>query len=159
MIGPARPSDCRCRVATSSEDHRAARDALLNTLPFDEQARVIRHAEKVGPLPTDPDWLVAYAAERSATRMEAAVASLATQVETIKKKRVREAGRRIIADHALSRELFAFALSLGTFAGVAWFVDHAAPRVQSIVVYSAAIALGVAASALYVWLSRKFSGT
>jgi len=145
-------------VATSSEDHRAARDAFLTTLPFDEQARVMRHAEKVGPLPTDPDWLVAYAAERSATRIEAAVASFTVQVDTVKKG-AREGRRRMLGVHAFSRELFAFALSLGAFAGVAWFVDHSAPRVQSIVVYSAAIALGVAASALYVWLSRKFSGT
>jgi len=69
-------------VATSSEDHRAARDAFLDTLSAEEQARVLRQAEKMGPISTDPDWLVAYAAERSAARFEAAVAAAMSMVRT-----------------------------------------------------------------------------
>lgn len=69
-------------MATSSEDHRAARDAFLDTLSAEEQARVLRQAEKMGPISTDPDWLVAYAAERSAARFEAAVAAAMSMVRT-----------------------------------------------------------------------------
>lgn len=76
-------------MATSSEDHRAARDAFLDTLPAEEQARILRQAEKMGPISTDPDWLVAYAAERSsaraersAARFEAAVAAAMPMVRT-----------------------------------------------------------------------------
>jgi len=138
-------------------DPRAARDAYLDTLPLEEQARVLRQAEKMGPLPSDSDWLVAYAAGRAAARVETAVASFESRVDVAMKKGAKETGRAIARDRSTSRELFAFALSLAAFAGVAWFVDSSAARVQTIVLYATAIALGVAAAALYVWISKHFS--
>lgn len=65
-------------MATSNGDPREARDAFLDALPVEEQVRVLRQAEKAGPRSSDPDWLVAYAAERAAARIEAAVASAMT---------------------------------------------------------------------------------
>jgi hypothetical protein len=70
-------------------DPRAARNAFLDTLPVEEQALVLRQAEKLGPLPSDSDWLVAYAAERSATRIEAAIASFEARANDVAKKDLR----------------------------------------------------------------------
>lgn len=130
------------------------RDAYLDTLSEAEQARVLRQSEKVGPLPSDPDWLVAYAADRAATRIEAAVAALEARTASTNKKSGREAGRAV-RDRGPLRELIAFSLALMTFAGVTWGVDASSTRVQSIAVYAAAIAFGVAVSALYIWAAPK----
>lgn len=54
--------------------HSAAREAVLDRLPPDEQARVLRLAERVGPGPTDADWLVASAALDAAERIDHAAA-------------------------------------------------------------------------------------
>jgi hypothetical protein len=131
-----------------------ARDAYLDTLPEAEQVRVLRQSEKVGPLSTDPDWLVAYAADRAAARIEAAVAALEVRTASPNKKSGGEAGRAG-RNRGPLRELSAFALALVTFAGVAWGVDASSTRVQSIAVYTVAIAFGVAVSALYIWAAPK----
>lgn len=54
-----------------------------------------------------------------------------------------------------SRELLAFALALICFASIAFFVDASSARVNSIALYSAALALGVAGAAAYVLLTGK----
>lgn len=53
-----------------------AREAVLDRLPPDEQARVLRLAERVGPAPADADWLVAAAALQAAET----IADAATRV-------------------------------------------------------------------------------
>lgn len=129
----------------------AARSEYLDGLPPAEQARILRHAETVGPLSTDPDWLIAYAADRAAARIEAAVASLETRAvaSTAKRRRTVSASLR----YGPLRDLAVFALALASFAGVAWGIDRASAHVQSLVLYIAAIVLGVSLSASYVWLS------
>jgi hypothetical protein len=144
------------RRPLDKSDPRAARNAFLDTLPAEEQALVLRQAEKLGPLPSDSDWLVAYAAERSATRIEAAIASFEARASDVAKKAGAVKGPRVVVkDRAPYRELTAFASSLAAFAGIAWAVTYLPIHVQSLVVYSLAIALGVAASALYAWLSTR----
>jgi len=138
-----------------SLDPRGAREAFLDSLTTDEQLRVLRQAEKVGPMPDDSDWLVAFAASRAVARIEAAAAGAEARIERAAGKGSREPGRAVLRDRGPASELFAFALALAAFAGVAAFVARSPQRASSLVVYAIAIALGVAASAAYVWMTRR----
>jgi hypothetical protein len=130
----------------------AARSEYLDGLPPAEQARILRHAETVGPLPTDPDWLIAYAADRAAARIEAAVASLEMRAAGGAAKRRRTVSTSLC--HGPLRDLAVFALALASFGAVAWGVDRAPGRAQSVILYIGAIVLGVSVSTGYVWLSN-----
>jgi hypothetical protein len=136
-------------------DPPGAREAYLNTLAPEEQLRVLRHAEKVGPLPTDTDWLVAYAASQAAARIEAAAAAYGAQTKQRMPQAPRESSRG--ASHSTCGVLWAFALSLATFSGVTYFVvGFSSAHIQVIVLYCAALAVGVSASAVYAWASPRF---
>jgi hypothetical protein len=138
-----------------SLDPSAARSAFLDTLDPQEQVRVLRHAERVGPLPDDGDWLVAYAASQAAARIEAAAAACETQMKQRMQQAPRESSRR--ASHSTCGALWAFAMSLATFAGVAYFVvGLSSAHLQVIVLYCAALVVGVSASAVYAWVSPRF---
>lgn len=141
--------------ALGSVDPRVAREAFLDSLTTEEQLRVLRQAEKVGPMPDDSDWLVAYAASRAVARIEVAAAGAEARIERAAGKGSRDSGRAVLRDRGPAPELFAFALALAAFAGVAAFVARSPQRVSSLVVYAIAIALGVAASAAYVWMTRR----
>jgi hypothetical protein len=124
-------------------------------LPPEEQLRVLRQAEKIGPLPTDTDWIVAYAASQAAARIEAAAAAYEAQIKHQTQQAPRESGRGVY--HSTCVTLWAFALSLGTFSLVAYFVVRfSSAHIQAIVLYCAALALGVSASAVYAWASPRF---
>ncbi|GAC1312044.1 MAG: hypothetical protein NVSMB19_26370 [Vulcanimicrobiaceae bacterium] len=122
-------------------DPTKAREAYLDTLDPTEQARVIRTAEKFGPAATDADWLIAYAAERAATRIEAATRAA-----------------RSTAVRAPAGGLAAFGLALAAFAGIAWVSGHwSVFRSPSLVMYAAAIGLGVLGAAAFVALTARRS--
>jgi hypothetical protein len=136
-------------------DPAAAREAYLNTLPPEEQLRILRQAEKIGPLPTDTDWLVAYAASQAAARIEAAVAACEAQSKQWTQQVPRESSRG--ASHSTRIALWAFALSLSTFSLVVYFVERfPLAHLQVIVLYCMALAVGVSASAVYAWVSPRF---
>ncbi len=56
---PMRVADRARPRALGSLDPRSAREAFLDSVTTEEQLRVLRQAEKVGPMPDDSDWLVA----------------------------------------------------------------------------------------------------
>jgi hypothetical protein len=137
---------------------RIARESYLDAMPAEEQVKVLRQADKVGPLPDDADWLVAYAAqraaaqsERSADRIEAAVASLEANVVRMPVEQKKN-GLRVGSP---SREMFAFALALLAFAVIALLVDRAPGNIPSLGLYAVALAIGVLASAIYSWAFAK----
>src|SRR4030088_2703775 len=103
-------------------DPPSAREAYLNTLPPEEQLRVLRQAEKIGPLPTDTDWIVAYAASQPAARIEAAARACETETKPRTQQASRESGRG--GYHSTCLTLWAFALSLSTFSLIAYFVER-----------------------------------
>ena len=122
----------------------AARDAFLDALPVDEQAKVLRRAERDGPLATDADWLIAYATSRAAMRIEAA----ALKVEAAADRNARATSR--VKVRTTGRELIAFALALASFSMIAWATTSIhVLRAPSLVVYAIALALGVAIAAAY----------
>jgi hypothetical protein len=152
-----------------SLDPSAARSAFLDTLDPQEQARVLRHAERVGPLPDDGDWLVAYGSVQAAARIESAAAKVETAIARVEavtaaceaqtKHRMqqtpRASGRG--TDYSTRIALWAFALSLSTFSLIAYFVERfSSAHLQVIVLYCVALALGVSASAVYAWVSPRF---
>jgi hypothetical protein len=152
-----------------SLDPSAAREAFLDTLDPQEQVRVLRHAERVGPLPDDGDWLVAYGSvqaaariesaaakvETAAARVEAAAATCETQTKNWMKQAPRGSGRG--APHSTCGVLWAFALSLSTFSLIVYFVvGFSSAHLQVIVLYCMAFAVGVSASAVYTWVSPRF---
>ncbi len=130
---------------------RSARDSYLDALPDAEQARILRQAERVGPLPDDSDWLVAYATQQAATRMEAAIA--AAEIRLTASPRTPALSRR--QSGGPWRELVAFAASMMAIVGVTMYVNLAHNCVQSVWLYCSAIAIGVGGSALYVWLRDR----
>jgi hypothetical protein len=137
-----------------SLDPSAARSAFLDTLDPQEQVRVLRHAERVGPLPDDGDWLIAYASAQAAARIEAAAARVEAKA-TAAVQGPRTSGRG--ATHSTCGVLWAFALSLSTFSLIAYFVERfSSAHLEVIVVYNMAFAVGVAASAFYAWASPRF---
>jgi hypothetical protein len=146
----------------SNLDPRAAREAYLKTLNPEEQMSVLLRAEQDGPYPTDSDWIVALAVTKAAARIAAEVGKIETvvaRIETETKHRTqqapRESGQRTY--HSTCVTLWAFALSLGTFSLVAYFVVRfSSAHIQAIVLYCAALALGVSASAVYAWASPRF---
>lgn len=149
-------------ASVADADPSAARKAYLNTLTPEEQAHVLLQAEKMGPLPTDPDWLVALAVSKAATRIQAEVAKIETvvaRIETQSKNRVQQAPRELSrgASHSTCGVLWAFALSLSAFSLVAYFVERfSSAHLQVIVLYCAALVVGVSASAVYAWASPRF---
>jgi hypothetical protein len=150
-------------TSVSDLDPRAAREAFLKTLAPDEQALVLLRAEKMGPLPTDPDWIMALAVTKAADRIAMEVAKIETvvaRIEVQSKNRVqqvpRESGRGVY--HSTCLTLWAFALSLSAFSLVAYFVERfSSAHLQVIVLYCMALAVGVSASAFYVWMAPYIS--
>jgi hypothetical protein len=145
-----------------SLDPSAAREAFLDALDPQEQVRVLRHAERVGPLPDDGDWLVAYGSVQAAARIESAAAKVETAAARVEaaaaacqaqtKHRIQQAPRESGRGTGNSTRvaLWAFAMSLATFAGVTYFVVRlSSAHIQVIVLYCAALAVGVSASAVY----------
>lgn len=53
-----------------------AREAYLDRHSEEEQARILRTCEKLGPALTDPDWLIAESAQQAADRIEKAVGNI-----------------------------------------------------------------------------------
>ena len=123
----------------------SARDAFLDSLELDEQAKVLRRAERDGPLANDADWLLAYATTRAVARIEQAV----LKVEEAAERSARVVSR--VKTRTASRELSAFAFALAVFAMIAWGTNgiHAL-RNPSLVVYAIALALGVCIAASYL---------
>jgi hypothetical protein len=155
--------------AMGSLDPSDAREAFLDSLDPQEQVRVLRHAERVGPLPDDGDWLVAYGAVQAAARIESAAAKVETAAARVEaaaaacqaqtKNRMQQAPRESSrgASHSTCGVLWAFALSLSAFSLVAYFVERfSSAHLQVIVLYCAALAVGVSASAFYAWFSPRF---
>lgn len=136
-------------------DSDKARESYLDSLPLDEQAHVLRHAEKHGPLPSDSDWLVAYASQQAAARIESLISAFEARTAPAMKKQSIDAGRTQASKRTPERDLFSFALSLITFAGVAYFVERYSAHSQSLILYSIAIALGVAGALFYCWLNKR----
>lgn len=102
----------------------------------------------MGPLPDDSDWLVAYATQQGAARIEAAIA--AAEIRLAASARPTTLSRRQSAD--TWRQLVTFATSMIAVVGVTMYVNLAHNCVQSVWLYCSAIALGIGGSALYVWL-------
>ena len=120
-------------------DAKVARESFLDSLEPIEQARVLRTADRLGPGATDADWLVAYAAEKAAARIEKAA----------------RAGVAPKRRHA-SADLAAFGFALLAFAGIAWASGHwVALRSPSLIMYASAIGLGVLAAAAYVAFTAR----
>jgi hypothetical protein len=67
-------------VAESSRPSEARR-AFLNGRSPEEQVRLTQRTEKLGPRPDDPDWLIAWAAENAARRIEEVGAAGAFEVK------------------------------------------------------------------------------
>jgi hypothetical protein len=71
-------------VAESNSRPSKARDVYLNGLPAEKQVEVLQQAEKAGPGPNDPDWIIVLESVNAAARIEAAAArveAVAQQVE------------------------------------------------------------------------------
>jgi len=127
------------RPAAVNGDAKVARESFLDSLEPIEQARVLRTADRLGPGASDADWLVAYAAEKAAARIEKAA----------------RAGVAPKRRHA-SADLAAFGFALLAFAGIAWASGHwAALRSPSLIMYASAIGLGVLAAAAYVAFTAR----
>lgn len=128
----------------------SARDAFLDSLEVDEQVKVLRRAERDGPLANDADWLLAYATSRAATRIEKAV---------VKAEDAAERSARAMSGvktRTTGREVIAFALALAVFAMIAWSTNaiHAL-RTPSLAVYAIAFALGVCIAASYFMIAKR----
>lgn len=127
-----------------------ARDAFLDSLELDEQARVLRRAERDGPLANDADWLLAYATTRAAARIEQAV----LRVEEAAERSARVVLR--VKTRTASRELSAFAFALAVFAMIAWGTNgiHAL-RTPSLAVYAIAFAFGICIAVSYFTFANR----
>ena len=136
-------------------DSRSARESYLDSLEDAEQARVLRQAERIGPLADDSDWLVAYATQQAAARIESAIAAAETRMTapTRPPRSTRTQSR------GPWRDLATFAASMMAIVAVTMYVNLAHNCMQSVWVYCSAIALGVAGSALYLWLRELVTRT
>ena len=145
---------CTARIRKKLDDRAlnaaSARDEFLNSLEVDEQAKVLRRAERDGPLVDDADWLLAYATSRAATRIEKAV----VKVEEAAERSVQASSRA--KTRATGRELIAFASALAVFAIIAWGTTaiHAL-RTPSLLLYAIAFALGVGIAASYFSITNR----
>lgn len=128
----------------------SARDAFLDSLDVEEQVKVLRRAERDGPLANDADWLLAYATSRAATRIEQAV----IRAEDAAERRARVMSRA--KSRTTGRELIAFAMALAVFAIIAWSTNAVhALRTPSLTVYAIAFALGVCIAAGYFMVTQR----
>lgn len=152
---------------------RAAREAYLDALPAEERATVLRRAERAGPRPDDPDWLVGYAAQRlettvavAAARIEAAVRAGASDEELAALKRIESRIDQLPTARTLEpllvradepagaaatvRDLTVFAITLLFCICVALIGDW--PALRSPVALVAAFGFGACCAFGYLWI-------
>lgn len=137
----------------SSKDPTDARAAFLKTLPPEEQVQVLLRAEKQGPYANDPDWILALAVGKAVDRIEAAVTSYETKIKDRVKGGDRQVGS-VNPNNTIRLVLWSVATSLALFVGIVEFaLRFSSAHLQEVAVYSAALAIGVAGSALYAGIA------
>lgn len=165
---------------------RAARDEYLDALPVDEQAVVVRHAERVGPGRNDVDWLIARAAQQAASQFASSAEEVAGRVEraalaqenllgevrTEVQSAIAKLEKRLpLAEDVVALKTAAERIALrerwgpcrelllyvaGLLTAIA--IGWAMPphRPPLFIVYAGAIALGVIGAAAYSWISVRY---
>jgi hypothetical protein len=153
----------------------AAREEYIGTLPPSEGVKVLSHAEKAGPFPSDPDWLVALATHRAtdairleSLRMEKMVTRMedaAARVEAVTKEKgdldLRSTGRS--ASVPLVRRggtMGICAMALATYALIVYgTVALASRHIEEVVLYVLGVALGFVFAAFVQWVEPYIDRT
>ena len=143
-------------MASSKAEHRAARDAVLGALPAEERARVIQQAEKAGPTASDADWLVAYAADRSAARIEAAAAAATAAIQASPATGARRVWRWPLRVAVLAGAMLLFAFASFTGAVAQWSLDAGRCRAIGTITAPHLPWISAAAATVATWPTLPF---